>query len=198
LEGPDGAGKSTQAGLLAAALRRAGRKVLLTREPGGSPQAAKIRKLVLGAKGFLSPAAELLLFLADRAQHVKDTLEPALKKGQVVICDRFGDSTLAYQGAGRGFKRDELRRLNRFATGGLKPDLTLLFDLAAPHGLRRAKRRGSADRMEKAGAAFHARVRAEFLALARSEPGRIKVIRVAGKAPEAVRDEAMGHIARHL
>jgi dTMP kinase len=173
-------------------------KVLLTREPGGSAQAAKIRALLLGAKGYLSPPAELLLFLADRAQHVKDTIEPALKKGQVVICDRFGDSTLAYQGGGRGFKAATIEALNRFATGGLQPKLTLLFDLKAPHGLKRAKKRGAADRMESAGAGFHARVRAEFLKLARRDAKRIKVIRVAGKTREEIRDEAMGHLKRHL
>jgi len=153
---------------------------------------------VLGAKGFLSPSAELLLFLADRAQHVSDTILPALKKGQVVISDRFGDSTLAYQGGGRGFPRAQVEALNRFATGPLKPKLTLLFDLKASQGLGRAKKRGPADRMEKAGAAFHARVRAAFLAIARREPKRVKVIQVDGKTPAQVRDEAMMHLKRHL
>ena len=101
LEGPDGAGKSTQAKLLAAALRRAGLKVLLTKEPGGSRQSAPIRALVLNAKGRLEPSAELLLFLADRAQHAQDTLLPALEAGKAVLCDRYSDSTLAYQGGGR-------------------------------------------------------------------------------------------------
>lgn len=198
LEGPDGAGKSTQAKLLAAFLKRRGSRVLLTREPGGSAQAAKIRALVLGAKGYLSPSAELLLFLADRAQHVNDTILPALAQGQVVLCDRFSDSTLAYQGGGRGFKLEQLEPLNRFATGGLKPDLTLLFDLKESVGLGRAIKRGAADRMEKAGGKFHARVRAVFLRLAKKEPRRIKVLRVAGKSPDEVKDEAMTHIQRLL
>ena len=198
LEGPDGAGKSTQARLLKAAFRRFGRSVLLTKEPGGSKASAKIRELVLGSKRELSPAAELLLFLADRAQHVSDTLLPALKAGKVVLCDRYSDSTLAYQGGGRGFKPATVAGLNHFAAGGLKPDLTLLFDLAAPHGLTRAKKRGTADRMERAGAKFHARVRKAFLVLARREPRRIKVIQVSGKSPEQVRDEAWAIIQKAL
>jgi dTMP kinase len=198
LEGPDGAGKSTQARLLALELRRLGKTVLLTREPGGSPQAAKIRKLVLGAKGYLSPHAELLLFLADRAQHVKDTIEAALKKGQIVICDRFGDSTVAYQGGGRGFGILRLEALNRFASGGLSPDLTLLFDLKPGQGLSRARRRGAADRMEKAGREFHRRVRMAFLSLAKRHPRRIKLIRVAGRATGEIKNEAMAYIRRHL
>jgi dTMP kinase len=198
LEGPDGSGKSTLAKLLAGRLRRQGRKVFLTREPGGSPQAARIRKLVLGAKGFLGPAAELLLFLADRAQHVADSIRPALDKGWVVISDRYSDSTLAYQGAGRGFPLARLKELNRFATGGLSPRLTLLLDLDAPHGLRRAAKRSGRDRMERSGAAFHARVRRAFLGLAKAEPGRIKVIKVSGLSKAQVLEAAFQHVKRVL
>jgi dTMP kinase len=199
LEGPDGAGKSTQARLLAAELRRMGRPVLLTREPGGSKQAEKIRALVLGAKGHLCPEAELLLFLADRAQHVRDTLLPALKQGKIVLCDRYEDSTLAYQGGGRGFRQSQVAMLNRFATGGLKPKVTLLFDLDGPSRLRMRQERGRRpDRMETLGEDFQQRVRLAFLGLARKNPGRIKVIPVQGRTPLQVRDAAMGHLRRYL
>ncbi|MES2200893.1 MAG: dTMP kinase [candidate division FCPU426 bacterium] len=200
LEGPDGAGKSTQLALLGRALTRLGHKVLLTREPGGSPRAAAIRRLVLDNKGELSTASELLLFLADRAQHVHDTLLPALEAGKVVLCDRYSDSTFAYQGGGRGYRAPLLRSLDRFASGGLKPQLTLLFDLDAPRGLGRAAKGGRSkpDRMEALGLAFHSRVRGEFLKLAAKEPRRIKVIRVAGKSPAEVLDEGMSHLRKLL
>jgi dTMP kinase len=200
LEGPDGAGKSTQRRLLAAALRKAGHKVVETREPGGSPLAEVIRALVLDPKHHgLTDRAELLLFEAARAQHVADTILPALKVGAVVLCDRFSDSTLAYQGAGRALKRADVEWLNRFATAGLAPDLTLVFDLGSAEGLRRAKRlKGSADRMEQADLAFHRRVRAAFLALARSAPRRVKRLAVDGKTPEAVAAEGLALISKKL
>jgi dTMP kinase len=194
LEGPDGAGKTTQARLLKAALRRRGREVLLTREPGGSPQAKKIRNLLLSNRGHLSPRAELLLFMADRAQHCSEILLPALSRGVIVLCDRYLDSTLAYQGFGRGFSIAEIRRLQDFAAQALMPRLTLLFDLEAPLGLGRAKDRGQADRMEAAGQAFHRRVRQGFLRLAKAEPKRIKVIRVAGKSPKLILQEGLAHL----
>ncbi len=197
LEGPDGAGKSTQARRLASALRRKGRSVVLTKEPGGSKQSAFIRKLLLDARLHLDSRAELLLFLADRSQHLKDSLRPALAQGRIVLCDRYSDSTLAYQGGGRGFRLKELEALNRFATQGLKPDLTLLFDLDAPRGLKRATRKKT-DRMEAAGLSFHRRVRAEFLKLAKREPGRIKVISVASLSPAQVQAEAWKHVERLL
>lgn len=191
LEGPDGSGKSTQLKMLGKALKQKGFPVLLTREPGGSKGAVRIRKLLLDAKGSLAPATELLLFLADRAQHVADTLLPALKQGKVVLCDRYVDSTLAYQGAGRGFSSKALAELNRFATGGLKPLCTLLFDLEAGGGLKRATQRRAKDRMEAAGAAFHRRVRQGFLRLARAEKRRFRVIRVAGKSRAEVLSEGL-------
>jgi dTMP kinase len=197
LEGPDGAGKSTQARMLAAKLRQKGRRVTLTKEPGGSKGSLPIRALVLDAKGRLSPEAELLLFLADRAQHVGDTLLPALKAGHVVLCDRYSDSTFAYQGGGRGFGRAILKALNHFASGGLKPDLTLLFDLDAPRGLKRATR-NSKDRMEAAGLKFHKRVRLEFIKLARREPRRVKLITVGNKTRQQIQAEAWAHVARVL
>jgi dTMP kinase len=171
----------------------------LTKEPGGSAQSAQVRELVLGAKGKLGPEAELLLFLADRAQHVRDTLIPGLKAGKMVLCDRYSDSTFAYQGGGRGFKRPVLEALNAFAAQGLKPDLTLLFDIDGPSARRRQRLRGKAkDRMEGASLQFHKRVRAEFLRMARSQPKRIKVIAVGDKRPDEVLAEAFQHVEKFL
>jgi dTMP kinase len=200
LEGPDGSGKSTQRRLLAAALRKSGRKVLETREPGGSPLAERIRDLVLDPrfKGF-KPGTELLLFEAARFQHVEDTIRPALAKGWVVLCDRFTDSTLAYQGAGRSLPLASVRWLNAFATQGLKPDLTLVYDLGVAEGLRRAKRfKGGSDRMERVKGAFHRAVRAAFLRLAKAEPRRVKLIKVAGLGPEAVAAAGLQHLLKRL
>lgn len=200
LEGPDGSGKSTQRRLLAAALRKSGHKVVETREPGGSPLAEKIRELVLDSKnlGFVD-GAELLLFEAARCQHVADTILPALKKGAVVLCDRFTDSTVAYQGAGRALKKSDVLWLNRFASAGLKPDLTLVFDLGAREGLARAKRlKGQADRMESVDLAFHRRVRNAFRSLARSDRRRVKLIAVDGQSPQAVAEAGLAHLLRRL
>jgi dTMP kinase len=188
LEGPDGSGKSTQAQLLSEKLRKAGQRVCLTREPGGSPVAEKIRALLLDpANQGLSASAELLLFEAARHQHVMDTIQPALDRGEVVLCDRFVDSTTAYQVAGRGLKAADVAWLNRFASAGLKPDLTLLFDLPVEEGLRRARRsKGGRDRMERTQRAFREKVRRCFLTLQRREPRRIKRLAVAGRSPEDV------------
>jgi dTMP kinase len=196
LEGPDGAGKSTQARLLAAALKRRGRKVTLTREPGGSPRSLKIRNLLLdpALKG-LEPAAELFLFAADRRQHVADTLEPALRRGEVVVCDRFTDSTLAYQGTGRALDPGLVARVTESAAAGLAPDLTLLLDLPPKEGLERARRRsGKADRMENSAEAYFRRVRKGFLDIARREPERVRLIKVAGRTPEDIAAEAFGYV----
>jgi dTMP kinase len=188
LEGPDGSGKSTQRALLAKHLRAFGYAVVETREPGGSPAAERIRALLLDAnlKG-LRAGAELLLFEAARLQHVHDTIRPALGAGKVVLCDRFTDSTTAYQGAGRAVDPKAVAWLNRVATGGLKPDLTLLYDLGVAQGLKRAHgAKGAKDRMEQADRAFHARVRASFLAIAKREPRRVKRIDVLAKSPQQV------------
>lgn len=200
LEGPDGSGKSTQRRLLAAALRKSGHKVVETREPGGSPLAEAIRAMVLDPKhhGF-TDATELLLFEAARAQHVADTITPALAKGAVVLCDRFIDSTSAYQGAGRALKPAVVSWLNHFASGGLKPGLTLVYDLKETEGLRRARRlKGHADRMERADLGFHRRVRSAFRSLAKREPKRVKLIKVDGQSPEAVAEQGLALIARRL
>jgi dTMP kinase len=177
-EGPEGSGKSTQIRLLADALGRRGHRVTLTREPGGSPVGRKIRRLLLNTPVKPSPDAELLLFLADRADHVASIIRPALERGEVVLCDRYADSTFAYQGGGRGLSVARLRRLNREATGGLNPHLTFLLDLPADKGLARAGKReaGKKDRMEMEKLAFHRRVRSAFLRFAKAEPKRIKVL----------------------
>jgi len=176
-EGPEGSGKSTHIQLLAAYLRSKGRRVVLTREPGGTALAAGIRKLLLEGSDDLSPMAELFLYEADRAQHVHETLAPALRKGKIVLCDRYTDSTLAYQGFGRGLEMQTVKALNAIAAGGLKPDLTILLDVPVERGLKQAKaKKNRHDRLERAGLAFHKRVRAGFLKLAKQEPRRFRVI----------------------
>ena len=200
LEGPDGSGKSTQQALLAKHLRGFGYIVAETREPGGSPTAERIRKMLLDPDlKALRPSAELLLFEAARAQHVADTIAPALAKGAVVLCDRFTDSTTAYQGAGRAVDGKAVAWLNRFAGQGLAPDLTLLYDLGSRQGLERARKaKGRRDRMEEADLAFHARVRSRFLRLAKEEPRRVKLLRVDGQTPQAVAEAGLKLILERL
>ena len=182
-EGPDGSGKSTQAARLAESLRARGLDVVLTREPGGTPLGERVRGVLLDHDG--GPAhtarADALLFNAARAQHVDDVIEPALARGAVVVCDRYADSTVAYQGYGSGLPVDRLREIGAFATRGVTPDLTLLLDLSVEAGLARrfagapegVTRFESPDAFD---AAFHERVRAGFLELARAEPARWRVI----------------------
>ena len=183
LEGIDGSGKSTQARLLADALRARGRDVLLTREPGGSPGAEAIRDLVLaGEPGRWSPVTEALLFTAARRDHLERAVEPALAAGRTVVCDRYADSTRVYQGAsGRGDRRALVDRLHALCVER-EPDLTLVIDLDPAAALARARDPG---RFEAMGAAFQARLREGFLALAHEFPRRCRVIDGAG-APEAV------------
>jgi dTMP kinase len=173
LEGIDGSGKSTQACLLAGWLRQAGHCVRLTREPGGTETGEAIREMVLSADRSISPEAELFLYLADRAVHVAEVVSPALDQGSTVLCERYTDSTLAYQGYGRGLDIDLLRRLNAMATGGLAPDLTLVLDLPPEQARLDADR---LDRLESEGRSFTQRVAEGFRALARSEPARIKLV----------------------
>jgi dTMP kinase len=176
-EGPEGSGKTTHIELLAAYLRAKGKRVLVTREPGGTALAAGIRKLLLDGQEDLSPMSELFLYEADRAQHVYETLAPALQKGTIVLCDRYTDSTLAYQGFGRGLDRNTIKTLNTFAAGGLQPTLTILLDVPAERGLMQAKRKKNHhDRLERAGLAFHRRVREGFLRMAKNEQKRFRVI----------------------
>ena len=158
LEGAEGVGKSTQQRLLAERLARGGVAPVLVREPGGTPLGDAVRELVLNTRWSVEPRAEALLFMASRAQLVRDVVQPALSAGQVVVADRFFLSTYAYQIVGRGLPEAEIVNANRLATGGLVPDLTLLLDLPAEVGLKRAATRGAQDRIEDTGAEFHRRV----------------------------------------
>lgn len=180
-EGIEGSGKSTQAHRLSLGLSACEAGTVLTREPGGSAVAEQIRQLVLtrGSEP-VDPRAELLLFLAARSQHVQNKIRPALESGKIVICDRFTDATLAYQGGGRTISDEFLRTLNDWATGGIKPDRTYLIDMPVEIGLARARGRSagsSPDRFESEGTAFHEAVRRRYLELARLEPERILVLR---------------------
>lgn len=174
-EGGEGAGKSTQSGLLAAALRERGLEVVTTREPGGTPGAEAIRHLLLdtGGEGW-GPEAEALLFAAARADHVTRLIRPALARGAWVVCDRFLDSSRAYQGGGGGLDDSEILALHRIGSGGLLPDLTLLIEVPAAQIAERLARRdgGEGDRIERREAAFHERVRAAFERFAAAEPDR--------------------------
>jgi dTMP kinase len=184
-EGGDGTGKSTQIKALERHLAARGRSFVSTREPGGTPLGELIRQalLVVGKQPIGSPT-ELFLYLADRAQHVQDVILPALESGKIVLCDRYTDSTLAYQGYGRGIDLKALRELNELADRGLKPDLTLLFDCPAQVSLARTAKRISAenlglepeDRFERERMEFHERVRAGYLELARAETERFRII----------------------
>jgi dTMP kinase len=187
-EGGEGAGKSTQVQLLVEALRQAGRDAVATREPGGSSGAEEIRALLVsGDPGRWDTMTEALLVAAARRDHLRSTVRPALAAGRWVVSDRFADSTTAYQGYAGGVALDALVRLHELATDGFRPDLTLILDLPAAAGLARAGGRGGAaeDRFEKKGLAFHERLRAGFLEIARNEPGRCAVIDAA-LAVEAV------------
>jgi dTMP kinase len=184
-EGGEGAGKSTQIRRLAERLGAFGREVVVTREPGGSPGGEAIRALlVTGEADRWSPVTETLLMYAARRDHVERVISPALDRGAVVVCDRFADSTRAYQGAAGGASATLIADLERHVLEGLEPDLTLVLDLPAETGLARAAGRGDAEaRFEAKGPAFHARLRAAFLAIARAEPARCVLI-------DAARDEA--------
>jgi dTMP kinase len=173
-EGPDGSGKSTQIKLLAERLTQAGGRVLLTREPGGTDISEQIRAIVHDLKNkAMQPRAEILLYSAARAQLVEEKMRPHLAAGGLVLSDRYADSTLAYQGYGHGLDLETLRLITAFATGCLKPDLTLLFDLDAEAGLRRRQVSGCEwNRLDDYALAFHQRVRVGYLELARAEPER--------------------------
>lgn len=194
-EGIEGSGKSTQIQALARWLvpKVRPRKVVVTREPGGTPLADRIRKTLLAALSTrMSPERELFLYEIARRDHVQEKIRPALERGDVVLCDRFTDATLAYQGYARGLPLKKIRRLNAAATGGLEPDLTFLLDLPVAAGLRRALKRTKArkkrlDRFDRESQRFHERVRAGYRALARREPKRIRVINADGKRNETFR-----------
>jgi len=178
LEGPDGSGKTSQLPALKKFLEDAGYTVLVTREPGGTPVGDQIREILMNLNNVsIIPRTEILLFLAARAQHVEEIIRPALAEGKIVLCDRFGDSTLAYQGFGHKTDLDTLKTLLNFSTGGLKPDLTLLVDVPVSVGMER-KRINSTEwnRLDAYALAFHERVRQGYFALVEAEPERWVII----------------------
>jgi len=185
VEGPDGSGKSTQVDLLVTFLRSRGHSVLVTREPGGTPVGESVRKLLLEPTDGheLADETELFLFAAARAQHVRERILPAMTQGHIVVASRYVDATMAYQGYGRGLPLRQIREINELATGGLKPDLTIILDIDSEEGLHRARGVdkempvGEIDRIEAAGIAFHKRVRDGYIAIASDEPMRCKVIK---------------------
>lgn len=188
-EGGEGCGKSTQVRLLAAALQERGYRVLQLREPGGTAAGERIREMLLAKESDgLDPVAELMLYEAARAQIVSEVIRPALAAGTVVICDRFSDSTVAYQGYGRGLDIELVKRLNSAATGGLRPDITVMLFIDPAEGLRRAMGAtggdGSGDRIEAAGLAFHERVAQGFSRIAMEEPERVLAVGAAGTVDE--------------
>jgi len=204
-EGIDGCGKSTQMRLLGQYLTERGVAVVSTREPGGTELGLKVRSALLdGGASSVEPLAELLLYAADRAQHVRRVIMPALAEGKVVLSDRFYDATTVYQGYARGFDLELVNQLNELATGGLKPDLTLLFDLDVETGLKRTMRRGDGtgvtaagpDRLDQEPVEFHERVRQAYLDIAAREPERFRIITSAG--PVEVTFELMIRAVRDL
>ena len=198
-EGPDGSGKSTQLRMLASALREEGREIVTTREPGGTEIGDQIRAVIMNMKNkAMDPRTELLLFNASRAQLVEELIRPSLAAGKVILCDRYADSTMAYQGYGHGLDKGELRRLLNFATGGLKPDLTLLFDISAEAGLkRRLSNHDEWNRMDDYALQFHERVRGGFLELAAADPERWVVID-ADRDPGVIHAEVLDIVKRKL
>ena len=189
LEGPEGAGKSTNREYLAERLRERGIEVQLTREPGGTPLAERIRELLLDPSDeTMAVDTELLLVFAARAQHIAEVIRPALERGAVVLCDRFTDATYAYQGGGRGLPVERIAQLERFVQGDLRPDLTLVFDLPVEIGLSRAAARGRLDRFEQEGRAFFEAVRNTYLDRARAEQARYHILDAAQTLAEVQRD----------
>jgi dTMP kinase len=197
-EGPDGSGKTTQLRSLAEFLCQHNYQVLTTREPGGTTISEQIRSVLFDLKNTqMVPRTEILLFLASRAQLVEEVIRPYLASGGIVLCDRYADSTLAYQGFGHQLNLDQLKLLINFATGGLKPDLTLLLDLEVEEGLRRREQGGSWNRLDAYTLAFHQRVRRGFLELAREEPQRWVTINAgqpADQVQKAIRQEVAGRL----
>ncbi len=173
-EGADGCGKSTQLKLLAEYLQKQGKEVVITREPGCAGLGQKIREILLNYDGEVSDRCESFLFLADRAQNIDIVVKPAVEQGKIVLCDRHTDSSVAYQGYGRGLSIERINMLNNLATDGKKPDLTLVFDIDVETSMQRVGT--EKDRMESAGKDFHNRVRNGYLEIARREPDRVKVL----------------------
>ena len=202
-EGIEGCGKTTQIKLLSERLLKEGHPVLLTREPGGSAIGAKIREILLHRDhNTLSPLSELFLYAADRAQHCEEVIKPALKEGKIVLCDRFADATTAYQEGGRELPATTVGPVNEKACSSLKPHLTLLIDCPVELGLKRARRRGAAekdtqDRFERLEILFHQRVRDRYLKIAKDEPKRVVVVDGSGSVEETQK-EIWGKIQAHL
>lgn len=204
LEGIEGSGKTTLQNALASALREQGHEVLVTREPGGCALGRTLRGVLLDPHSHLSPHAELFLFLADRAQHVAESIKPALDAGGIVLCDRYADSTIVYQGYGRGFDIDTLQKLNDLAIGGLWPDQTLVLDMEPEAALRRALRRNEAQgltdsegRFEAESLDFHHRLRTGFQLWANRNPKRITLLDASG-TPSDLLQQALQKIGERL
>ncbi len=186
-EGSEGAGKSTQINLIRKYLTKGKKDVLFVREPGGVKISEKIRRILLDVKNDqMTDECEMLLYMASRAQLVNEIILPALKKGKIVLCDRFLDSTVAYQGYGNGVDAAMIRKVGQFATQGITPDLTIVFDLDTKKGLSRIKR--TKDRIEQKALGYHNRVRRGYLAISKLEPKRVKVIKV-DKSIEAIHQD---------
>ncbi|NGQ96505.1 dTMP kinase [Brevibacillus sp. SYP-B805] len=197
-EGPDGAGKTTQVKAFAEALAQRGHDVLVTREPGGTAISDKIRGLILDpSHREMDDVTEALLYAASRAQHVREKVLPALARGTIVVCDRFVDASLAYQGFGLGLPVHKIKEINEFATGGLVPDRTYLLDIPVAAGRARLQARAGLDRIEQKEAAYHERVREGFHTLAKEHPARIRVID-ATQSVEAVAQEVLADFLRWL
>lgn len=200
-EGIDGSGKSTQLRLLADDLRFRGFNVLTTQEPGGTPLGRRLRQAFLETEENVAPMAELLCYAADRAQHVEFLIKPALNEGKIVISDRYADATAAYQGAGRGFSETIIKQVIKLATGGLKPDLTVFFDLPVGLSLQRTNKRDEMgelkNRLDKENSEFYERVRDAYLQIIAKEPKRFRVID-ATKSVEEIHAEALEVLTKYL
>ncbi|MDI6731410.1 MAG: dTMP kinase [Candidatus Margulisbacteria bacterium] len=197
-EGPEGCGKSTHTKLLKEYLESRGKKVVLTFEPGGTKLGEELRKMLLHARNKIDRITELAMFAADRAEHVSKVIIPALEHGQWVICDRYVDSTLAYQIAGRGLPEDMVRYMNMVSCHGVLPDLTFLLDILPTLGLERAGKIKKADRFEKEKTTFHNRVRQRYLEIAKNEPKRIRVIDTGKNTVKQVQAIIQKIIQRHI
>jgi dTMP kinase len=200
-EGIDGSGKSTQLRILADELSKADIEVITTCEPGGTPLGRALREAFLETTETVAPMAELLSFAADRAQHVEYFIKPALAEGKIVISDRYADATFAYQGAGRGFDEDKVNQVIELATGGLKPDLTLFFDITVEEALRRMSDREEShtkkNRMDEETGEFYTRVRDSYLGIAEREPDRFRVINAMGTMKD-IHDQVISVLSETL
>ena len=195
IEGPDGGGKTTQMNMLVPVLEERGLDIVRTREPGGTDIGDQIRSVIMDMKNkSMDPRAEILLFCASRAQLVSELIRPSLASGKIVLCDRYADSTMAYQGYGHGLDRTVLKNLLEFATGGLKPDLTILLDISAEAGLRRRiTNHDEWNRMDDYALQFHERVRNGYLEMAAAEPNRFVIIN-ADRPKEAVHEDIINRL----